>query len=67
MDTSGATGAAIASGVATGAFSSLSGAMQSSEVVTFYEPEKNNDALNKAFADWVKHVSDIDPHFALTP
>ncbi len=67
MDTSGATGAAIASGVATGAFSSLSGAMQSSEVVTIYEPEKDRAALNKAFADWVKHVSDIDPHFALTP
>jgi len=52
METTGATGAARASGVAVGAFSSLQEALGQLKLAHVYEPAADKTAYEAAYAKW---------------
>jgi xylulokinase len=59
LDTTGAAGAAKAAGVAAGAYTSLSDALQNPTVLKKYEPEKDNSAYEKAYQNWKTELNRV--------
>jgi len=56
VDTTGAVGAAIGSGIGTGLYHSPKEAFVEQEIVKIYEPEPVGDALSEAYQRWNKHI-----------
>lgn len=59
LETTGAIGAAKAAGVAAGIYSSIREAMIGNQLVTAYEPTKNNDSYQEAYQQWYSDLKII--------